>query len=200
MHIGGRQVPAAGGAWFETVDPFTGEVWAEVARGDRRDVEPPSRPPHAAFQGGPWPELTATARGLLLHRLGDLVLEHLEELVAAESRDNGKSYTELRAALRTMAGWYHYYGGLADKIQGEVIPVDRPAVAQLHAARAVRRGGRDPPVELAAAAGLVEARAGARRRQHGRRQALGAHLDVDRHVAWTARARRRHPGRRRSTS
>ncbi len=72
--------------------------------------------------------MTATARGRLLHRVGDLVLDHLDELVAAESRDNGKSYAELQAALRTMAGWYHYYGGLADKIEGRVIPLDRTSV------------------------------------------------------------------------
>ncbi len=125
MHIGGKEVAAVGSQWFDTVDPFTGHVWAEVARGDTRDVERAVASAHAAFADGPWSELTATARGRVLHRLGDLVLDHLEELVAAESRDNGKSYAELRAALRTMAGWYHYYGGLADKIQGDVIPVDR---------------------------------------------------------------------------
>jgi aldehyde dehydrogenase (NAD+) len=113
MHIGGEEVSAVGGRWFDTVDPFTGQAWAEVARGDGRDVDRAVATAHAAFADGPWPELTATARGRVLHRLGDVVLDHLDQLVAAESRDNGKSYTELRAALRTMAGWYHYYGGLA---------------------------------------------------------------------------------------
>jgi acyl-CoA reductase-like NAD-dependent aldehyde dehydrogenase len=126
MHVGGQVVAAAGGRWFETVDPFTGEVWAEVAQGDAGDVDRAVAAAHAAFVDGPWPELTATARGRLIHRLGDLVLDHLDDLVAAESRDNGKSHGELRTALRTMAGWYHYYGGLADKVQGDVIPVDRP--------------------------------------------------------------------------
>ncbi len=128
MHIGGEEVSAVGGRWFDTIDPFTGQAWAEVALGDARDVERAVAAAHAAFVDGPWSGLTATARGRLLHRVGDLVLDHLDELVAAESRDNGKSYTELHAALRTMAGWYHYYGGLADKIQGDVIPVDRTDV------------------------------------------------------------------------
>ena len=112
----------------DSIDPFTGQAWAEVARGDARDVERAVAAAHAAFVDGPWSEMTATARGSLLHRVGDLVLDHLDELVGAESRDNGKSYAELQAALRTMAGWYHYYGGLADKIQGDVIPVDRADV------------------------------------------------------------------------
>ena len=128
MHIGGEEVSAEGGRWFDSIDPFTGQAWAEVARGDARDVERAVAAAHAAFVDGPWSEMTATARGRLLHRVGDLVLDHLDELVAAESRDNGKSYAELQAALRTMAGWYHYYGGLADKIQGDVIPVDRADV------------------------------------------------------------------------
>jgi aldehyde dehydrogenase (NAD+) len=125
MHIGGEEVSAVGGQWFDSIDPFTGQAWAEVARGDARDVERAVAAAHVAFVDGPWSEMTATARGRLLHRVGDLVLDHLDELVEAESRDNGKSYAELQAALRTMAGWYHYYGGLADKIQGDVIPVDR---------------------------------------------------------------------------
>ena len=127
MHIGGEEVSAVGGRWFDSIDPFTGQAWAEVARGDARDVERAVAAAHAAFVDGPWSEMTETARGRLLHRVGDLVLDHLDELVAAD-RDNGKSYAELQAALRTMAGWYHYYGGLADKIQGDVIPVDRADV------------------------------------------------------------------------
>ena len=69
---------------------------------------------------------TPSARGEMLVRLADIALERLEDLVEVESRDNGKSRKELRATLRTMAGWYRYYGGLADKVTGEVIPVDRP--------------------------------------------------------------------------
>ena len=54
MHIGGKEVAAVGGQWFDTVDPFTGQVWAEVARGDTRDVERAVASAHAAFVDGPW--------------------------------------------------------------------------------------------------------------------------------------------------
>ena len=126
MMIGGRSVPASDGATFESVDPFTGEPWARIARGADADVDAAVRNSHAAFCSPAWSGLTASARGALLVRVADLAIERLEELVEVESRDNGKSRKELRATLRTMAGWYRYYGGLADKVTGEVIPVDRP--------------------------------------------------------------------------
>lgn len=125
LYIGGRFVPPLSTQSFETVDPFTGKAWARVARADERDVDVAVRCAHEAFHAGPWSQMTATERGLRLHRLGDLALEHLDRLVIAESRDNGKSVSELRGAIRSMASWYHYFGGLADKIEGQVIPVDR---------------------------------------------------------------------------
>ena len=125
LYINGSRVPASGGQTFETSDPFTGEVWATVARAGAADVDRAVKAAHDAFADGPWATMTATARGRLLQRLGDLVLENVDQLVRAESRDNGKAHRELAVALTTMAGWYHYYGGLADKIEGRVIPVDR---------------------------------------------------------------------------
>jgi (Z)-2-((N-methylformamido)methylene)-5-hydroxybutyrolactone dehydrogenase len=126
MMIGGAPAPAADGGTFESVDPFTGDPWARIARGTAADVDAAVRNADAAFRSAQWSGLTASARGQLLTRLADLALDRLDELVEVESRDNGKSRRELRTALRTMAGWYRYYGGLADKVLGEVIPVDRP--------------------------------------------------------------------------
>ncbi|WP_238015197.1 aldehyde dehydrogenase [Dactylosporangium sp. AC04546] len=127
MMIGGRQTPAGDGRTFESIDPFTGEPWARIARAAPADVDAAVRNADAAFRSSAWSGLTASARGGLLVRLADLVLERLEELVEVESRDNGKSRKELWASLRTMAEWYRYYGGMADKVLGQVIPVDRPA-------------------------------------------------------------------------
>jgi (Z)-2-((N-methylformamido)methylene)-5-hydroxybutyrolactone dehydrogenase len=126
MMIGGRQTPALDGATFESVDPFTGEPWARIARGGAADVDAAVRNAYAAFRSNAWSAMTPSARGEMLVRLADIALERLEDLVEVESRDNGKSRKELRATLRTMAGWYRYYGGMADKVLGEVIPVDRP--------------------------------------------------------------------------
>ena len=83
------------------------------------------RAAHRAFTEGPWPELTASQRGLLLHRLGDLVARDAKKLAAIEVRDNGKLLAEMQGQLNYIPQWYYYFGGLADKIQGAVIPLDK---------------------------------------------------------------------------
>lgn len=125
LWYGGEFHAACSGEWFETRNPFTGKVWARVARGGVADAERAVTAAHAAFTGGEWPKLTASARGRLLHRLGALVLENVEALAQAEIRDNGKAISEMRNSMKTMAEWYFYYAGLADKVEGHVVPVDR---------------------------------------------------------------------------
>ena len=125
MFIGGHWVPAAGGALFDSDDPFRGEPWARIPRGTAADVDRAVRAAHAAFTSGPWPRLTATQRGGLLRRLGDLVTGRSRALAETEVRDNGKLFAEMSMQTAYMAQWYHYYGGLADKIEGAVLPTDK---------------------------------------------------------------------------
>jgi (Z)-2-((N-methylformamido)methylene)-5-hydroxybutyrolactone dehydrogenase len=80
---------------------------------------------HAAFRSGPWRSLTPTARGKLLARLADLIAANAERLAAIETRDNGKLISEMSAQLRYVPEWYRYFGGLADKIEGAVLPIDK---------------------------------------------------------------------------
>jgi (Z)-2-((N-methylformamido)methylene)-5-hydroxybutyrolactone dehydrogenase len=72
--------------------------------------------------------LTATARGKLLVRLADLIAENADRLAALETRDNGKLIAEMSAQLRYLPEWYRYFGGLADKIEGAVLPIDKPGM------------------------------------------------------------------------
>jgi acyl-CoA reductase-like NAD-dependent aldehyde dehydrogenase len=127
MLIGGQWSDPAGGQWLESENPFTGKAWAEIPRGGAEDVD---RAVQAAWQAfrGPWRSLTASARGAILHRFGDLVAENAERLAELESRDNGKLITEMRGQLRYIPQWFYYFGGLADKIEGRVIPIDKPGV------------------------------------------------------------------------
>ena len=127
MLIDGEWVDPAGGGWFESENPFTGEAWAMVPRGGPQDVE---RAVQAAWQAfrGPWRSLTASARGAILRRFADLVAENADRLGEIETRDNGKLITEMRGQLRYIPQWFHYFGGLADKIEGRVIPIDKPGV------------------------------------------------------------------------
>lgn len=124
MYIAGERVPAESGEWFETRYPFTNETWALVARGGPADVDRAVKAAHKAFTKGPWPAMRPAERGELLRRLGDLIDDNLEEFAGAELRDNGKTITEVRGQVRTLAPIYHYYAGLADKVQGDVIPTD----------------------------------------------------------------------------
>ncbi len=126
MHIGGEWVDAAGGETFETDNPYTAAPWALIPRGGAEDVERAVAAAHTAFTTGDWPGLTATQRGALLRRLGDLVAENAAHLAEIEVRDNGKLIAEMSAQMNYMPQWYYYFGGLADKIEGSVLPIDKP--------------------------------------------------------------------------
>src|SRR6187397_3163365 len=125
MYIGGEWIDAGSGDSFESDNPYLGEPWALIPRGTAADVDRAVRAAHAAFTSGEWPRLTASKRGALLRRLGDLIIEKAAELAEIEVRDNGKLYAEMSAQSAYMAQWYHYYGGLADKIEGSVLPTDK---------------------------------------------------------------------------
>ncbi|MGH8619714.1 MAG: aldehyde dehydrogenase [Burkholderiales bacterium] len=126
LYIGGQWADPAAGEHFESHNPYTGQPWALIPRGNKEDVDRAVRAAHAAFTAGEWPKLTASKRGALLRKLGDLIGEHSKALAEVEVRDNGKLFAEMSAQTAYMAQWYHYYGGLADKIEGHVIPIDKP--------------------------------------------------------------------------
>ncbi len=126
MFIGGEWVTAAGGEYFPSDNPFTGKPWAEIPRGGAEDATRAIEAAHKALTSGEWPKLTATRRGALLRKLGDLIADKSKDLAAIEVRDNGKLFAEMSAQTAYMAQWYYYYGGLADKIEGHVIPSDKP--------------------------------------------------------------------------
>ena len=127
MLIGGKWVDPAGNEWIQSVNPFTAQPWALIPRGGKEDVNRATTAAKKAFYGE-WRSLTATARGLLLRRFGDLVASQAEQLAEIETTDNGKLLAEMRAQLNYLPQWFHYFGGLADKIEGRVIPVDKPGV------------------------------------------------------------------------
>jgi len=128
MLIGGEWVDAAGSETFETDNPYLGAAWALVPRAAPADVDRAVSAAHAAFKAKSWGEITATARGALLRKLADLIAAEADRLAEIETRDNGKLITEMRMQLRYIPQWYHYFGGLADKIEGRVIPIDKPGM------------------------------------------------------------------------
>ena len=124
-YIDGKFVDPASGKWFESFNPFTGEPWTLIAQGDATDADRAVQAAHRAFTQGPWSTFTATQRGLLLHKLGDLVARDAKKLAELEVRDNGKLIAEMLAQCNYVPQWYYYFGGLSDKIQGAVIPLDK---------------------------------------------------------------------------
>ena len=123
--VGGRQVAAADGATLDSYDPFTGEAWAAIPRCNAGDVDAAVGAARRAFDDPAWRGLTPSARGKLLVRLADLIAVEAERLAAIEVRDNGKLISEMSAQLRYIPEWYRYFGGLADKIEGSVLPIDK---------------------------------------------------------------------------
>jgi acyl-CoA reductase-like NAD-dependent aldehyde dehydrogenase len=128
MLIGGQWVEPASGAWLESLNPFTAAAWALIPRGGTADVERAVAAAKAAFYGDEWRKLTATARGALLFRLADLIAADAVKLSEIETTDNGKLIAEMRGQLNYIPQWFRYFGGLADKIEGRVIPIDKPGV------------------------------------------------------------------------
>ena len=124
MFVDGKWVEAASGKTFPTYNPATGEVLAQIAEGDREDIDRAVKAARKAFESGPWPEMTASQRGRLIWKLGDLIEEHLEEFAQLESLDNGKPLSVARVAdVPLAADLFHYMAGWATKIEGNTIPI-----------------------------------------------------------------------------
>ena len=127
--INGKWLEPQNGEWFETENPYTSSAWALIPKCGKPEVDAAVAAAKAAFHWkSPWRTMTASARGALLRKLGDLITQNADHLATIETRDNGKLYAEMRGQLGYIPQWYYYFGGLADKIEGRVIPIDKPGV------------------------------------------------------------------------
>jgi aldehyde dehydrogenase (NAD+) len=123
--INNEWVDSVSGKTFATINPATAEEICQVAEADSADVDKAVHAARVAFETGPWRQATASQRGLLLHRLADLIEKHADELAQLEALDNGKPYSVASAAdLPLVISCYRYYAGWADKIQGKTIPIN----------------------------------------------------------------------------
>ena len=139
MLIGGKWTDAASGKAFPTYNPATGEVLAQVAEGDREDINRAVAAARAAFDHGPWSRLSSSERGRLIWKLADLIEENLEEFAQLESLDNGKPLKVARAADVPLAvDLFRYMAGWATKVEGNTIPISAGGSQQKYLAYTVR--------------------------------------------------------------
>ena len=129
MYIGGEWVAPASGEYLETIDPFTAKPWALVPRGNAEDADRAIQAAHNAFTNGPWRTMHPSLRGRVIQRFAELIEENADALAEIEVRDNGRLLAEMRHQIRYIPRWYHYYAGLADKIEGAVHPCDKNALS-----------------------------------------------------------------------
>src|SRR6266702_682716 len=126
--IDGQWSDPASGEWFETSEPFSGTPWALIPRANRADADRAVEAAYRAFRNPEWAKLTGTARGALLRRLAGLIEANVDLLGTIEQRDNGKLMSEVSGQVRNVAQWFHYYAGLADKVEGAVVPINKADV------------------------------------------------------------------------
>ena len=119
--IGNEWVRSADGRTLPVIDPATGEIFAEIARGGPQDIDAAVRAARHAFEGE-WGSLAPAERGRLLMRLSQLITVEAERLARIESRDVGKPLAQSRKDIAATARYFEFYSGACDKIAGEVLP------------------------------------------------------------------------------
>lgn len=125
--VGDDDRSGAGGDEFESINPTSGALWGRFLKSTSEDVDRAIRVAHAAYETT-WSRLTPTRRGRLLMRWGDKLAENAERIGIMETQQNGKLLNEMRAQAVAVREWAYYFGGLADKVEGQVIPLDRPSM------------------------------------------------------------------------
>lgn len=122
--VNGASVDA--GETIESFDPYSGKPWAAIPRCRSAEIDQAVAAAKAAFRAPDWRGITATRRGRMLARFADILEREAERLARIESRDNGKLIAETGAQLRYLPEYYRYFAGLCDKIEGSVLPIDKP--------------------------------------------------------------------------
>ncbi len=120
--IGGKRVPAADGRTYETVNPATGEVLAQVAEAGVEDVNRAVAAARAAFDEGPWPTWPAWRRERVMHKIASIIADRTKELATLESQNCGKTLRNATAEVKGISLCFQYYAGWATKLSGETIP------------------------------------------------------------------------------
>lgn len=125
LHIDGEWIDPASAEWLDSVDPYKGTQWARIPRGTKADVDRAVSAANRAMAEGPWATMSASARGKTMRAIADLIEKNAQRLAEIEVRDNGKLLAEMHGQLASISEVWYYYAGLADKIQGSSIPIEK---------------------------------------------------------------------------
>ncbi|OFX15725.1 MAG: carnitine dehydratase [Armatimonadetes bacterium RBG_16_58_9] len=125
LFIDGKWVEANSGKYFDTVYPYTAEPWAMASEADATDVDRAVQSARAAFEGA-WGATKPVDRAKLLNRFAELIESNAERLAEIESRDNGKLLDESLGQIKYLPMFYRYFAGMADKMFGQVLPLEKP--------------------------------------------------------------------------
>jgi aldehyde dehydrogenase (NAD+) len=116
----------ASGEYFDSENPYTGETWAQIPRCNDKDANLAVQAAYRAYHEGPWGRMNPSERGEMVRRLGDAVARHADRLAEIETRDNGKRRVDIHPGLSSwLIDSFYYYAGMADKLEGSVIPTGR---------------------------------------------------------------------------
>ena len=126
LYIDGDWVDGAAGQTMTSENPATGEAWATFACAAPEDVTRAIAAARRVLDDPAWRDMTQTQRGKLLYRLADLIEEHAQDIGRIETTDSGKLLAETATQSAYVGDYYRYYAGLADKIEGAVLPIDKP--------------------------------------------------------------------------
>ena len=125
MFINGEWVDSDSKKKFKTLNPENNEPWAEVPEASKKDVDKAVQAAQKAFEGT-WPKLFPKERGKYLREIANQLRENSELLGRIETIDTGKLFKETKTQANYIAEYYDYYAGLADKVEGTVLPIDKP--------------------------------------------------------------------------
>lgn len=125
-YINGEWVKPTSGQYFDSDDPYTSKTWARIPRCGQEEVDRAVAAANDALHHGAWAEMHPTQRAKLLNRFADILEREADNLARVEVQDNGKLYAEMRGQTAYLPQWYRYFAGLCDKIEGAVLPIDKP--------------------------------------------------------------------------
>jgi aldehyde dehydrogenase (NAD+) len=125
LFIDGKSVDALSGKTFESLNPYTGKPWARLADGGPEDVDLAVDAARAAFDGS-WGAMSGFERAAIMRKIATAITDNAERLALLEVRDSGKLMREMLGQLTVLGGWYAYFSGLADKLEGRTVPAVAP--------------------------------------------------------------------------